>query len=72
MKAQGGVAVQSFSLFNLSARWGWGGGMVSTMPQPLYAWERDLVPILQEAGWAPEPEWTGVENLAATGIQSPN
>jgi hypothetical protein len=31
----------------------------------------DAVPILQEAGWAPEPVWTGMENLAHTGIQSP-
>ena len=25
---------------------------------------KDLVPIVQEAGWAPGPVWTGVENLA--------
>jgi len=37
---------------------GMGGGMVRTMPQPPYPWEKDLVPILQEAGWAPEPGWT--------------
>jgi len=49
-----------------------GGGMVNTMPQLLYPWERDPVFILQEAGWAPEPLWTGVENLAPPGIQSPN
>jgi len=30
------------------------------------------VPIVQEAGWAPEPFWTGAENLAPTGIRSPN
>jgi hypothetical protein len=23
------------------------------------------VPILHEAGWAPGPDWTGVENLAS-------
>jgi len=28
--------------------------------------------ILQEAGWAPGPVWTGEENLAPTGIQSPD
>jgi len=22
------------------------------MPQPLYYWERDLIPIVHEAGWA--------------------
>jgi hypothetical protein len=26
----------------------------------------------QEAGWAPGPVWTGEENLAATGIRSPD
>jgi len=26
------------------------------------------VPIVQEAGWAPEPVWKGAENLATTGI----
>jgi hypothetical protein len=35
-------------------------------------WERDPVPIVQEAGWAPGPVWTGVENLASTGIRSPD
>ena len=28
---------------------------------------KDLVPILQEAGWAPGSVWTGVGNLAPTG-----
>jgi hypothetical protein len=27
--------------------------------------------MVQEAGWAPGPVWTGAENLAPTGIQSP-
>jgi hypothetical protein len=26
------------------------------------------VPIVQEAGWAPGPVWTGVEKLAPPGI----
>jgi hypothetical protein len=29
------------------------------------------VPIVQEAGWASEPIWIGAENLAPTGIRSP-
>jgi hypothetical protein len=33
---------------------------------------KDPVPIVQEAGLAPGPIWTGVENLALTGIRSPN
>jgi hypothetical protein len=31
---------------------------------------KDPVPIVQEAGWAPGPVWTGAENLALTGIRS--
>ena len=30
------------------------------------------VPFVQEAGWALEPVWTGAENLAPTGIRSPD
>jgi len=26
---------------------------------------KDPVPIVEEAGWAPGPVWTGVENLAS-------
>ena len=33
---------------------------------------KDPVPIVQEAGWAPGPVWTGAENLAPTGIGSPD
>ena len=29
-------------------------------------------PIVWEAGWAPGPVWTGAENLASTGIRSPD
>ena len=32
---------------------------------------KDPVPIVQEAGWAPGPIWTGTENLVPTGIRSP-
>jgi hypothetical protein len=30
----------------------------------------DAIPILQDAGWAPGPVWTGAENLAHTGFRS--
>ena len=30
-----------------------------------------VLPIVQEAGWATGPVWTGAENLASTGIRSP-
>jgi hypothetical protein len=33
---------------------------------------KDPVPIVQEAGWASEPVWIGSENLASTGIPSPD
>ena len=33
-------------------------------PRPLFTPGKDLVPIVQEAGWAPGPVWTGAENLA--------
>jgi hypothetical protein len=31
---------------------------------------KDLVPIVQEVGWAPGPVWTCAKNLAPTGIRS--
>jgi hypothetical protein len=40
------------------------------MPRPLSTPRKDPVPIVQEAGWAPGPVWTGAENLAPTGIRS--
>ena len=43
-------------------------GVVRTTPRPLYPRERYPVPIVQEAGLAPRPDWTGTENLPPTGI----
>jgi hypothetical protein len=31
---------------------------------------KDLVPIVQDAGWAPGTVWKGAENLDPTGIRS--
>jgi len=42
------------------------------MLQPQFTPGKDPVPIVQEAGWAPGPVWTGAENLAPTRIQSPD
>jgi hypothetical protein len=42
------------------------------MPWPLSTPGKDPVPIVQEAGRAPGPVWTGAENLAPTGIRSPD
>jgi len=47
----------------------WG---VSVTARPLFTPGKDLVPIVQEAGWAPGSVWTGAENLDATGIRSPD
>jgi hypothetical protein len=33
---------------------------------------KDPVSIVYEAGWVPGPVWTGAENLAVTGIRSPD
>jgi hypothetical protein len=38
--------------------------------RPLHPQEKDPVPIIQKAGWAPGPVWTDGENLAYTGIRS--
>ena len=42
--------------------------MVNATPRPLYTRERDLLPIEQEAGWAPAPVCMGVEDLAPPGF----
>jgi hypothetical protein len=42
--------------------------MVNSTTLPLYPRERDPVPIVQEAGWAPGPVWTAAENLALAGF----
>jgi hypothetical protein len=46
--------------------------VVSSTPRPYFTPGKDPVPIVQEAGWAPGPVWTGAENLAPTGIRSPD
>ena len=33
---------------------------------------KDPVPIVQEGGWVSEQVWIGAENLASTGIRSPD
>jgi hypothetical protein len=48
---------------------GWG---VSATPRPLSIYGKEPVPIVQEAGWAPGPVWTGAENLVPTGIRFPD
>jgi len=36
-----------------------GGEWVSSTPRPHFSPGKDPLPILQEAGWVPEPVWTG-------------
>jgi hypothetical protein len=38
------------------------------MPRPHLTPGKDPVPIVQEAGWASGPVWTGAENLAPPGF----
>ena len=56
-----GVEVLLYSFFNLGTRRGW---VVNSAPRPLYPWEREPLPIAQEAGWAPGPVWKGVEKIS--------
>ena len=43
------------------------------MPRPSFTPPgKDPVLIVQVAGWTPGLVWTGVENLAHTGIRSPD
>ena len=41
-------------------------------PQPHFSPGKDPVPIVQKAGWASGPVWTCAENIASTGIRSPD
>ena len=69
MKAEMGSRGIALLFFHLDARWGW---VVSATPRSLYPREKDPVPTVQEAGWAPEPVWTGADNLDPTGIPYPD
>jgi hypothetical protein len=58
------------STLSLTSALNWGG---LSKPRPIrFTPVKDPVPILKKAGWAPGPVWTGVENLAPTGIRSPD
>jgi len=48
------------------------GVVVNATLRSLYSWDRHLVPIVQEAGWASGPVRKGAKNLAATGSRSPD
>jgi hypothetical protein len=59
----GRVGVQLYSIF-LSRHQKGGGGGISVTHRPHLTPGIDTVPIVQEAGWASGPVWTGAENLA--------
>ena len=42
------------------------------MTRPIITPGKEPVPILQEVVWDRGPVWTGAENLALTGIRSPD
>ena len=48
-----------------------GGGWLKPGPGRFTS-GKDPVPFVQKAGWAPGPVWTGEENVAPTGIRSPD
>jgi hypothetical protein len=67
-KAQRGSRGIALLFLDLGARrGGW------SAPRPgRFTPGKDPVPIVQEAGWAPGPVWTGAKYLSPTGIRSPD
>jgi len=62
------VEVWLCSFFNLSTRWRW---VVNATPQLLYPLERPSAHCI--GGWVgPRTVWMGAENLAPSGIRSPD
>jgi hypothetical protein len=45
---------------------------INATPRPPYLLGRDLIPIVEKAGWDPGLVWTGAKSLALTGIRSPD
>jgi len=62
----GGVQLELYSFLTTALEGVWGQRRA---PAALYP-GKDPIAIVQEAGWAPGPFWTGAENLAHTGIRS--
>ena len=58
---RGEAAVHFQMMRSFGARRVW---VISITPRPLYP-SKDPVPIVQEAGWASGPVWTGAENLTS-------
>jgi hypothetical protein len=68
-RTDGGVDELLYSFFNLDARW---DGWSTPGPGRFTPREKNPVLILQEAGRSPGTVLTGAENLAPTGIRSPD
>ena len=49
-----------------------GGEGSASRPGPPFTPGKDTLSIVHEVGWAQGPVWTGAENLAPTGIRSPD
>ena len=65
---RGRVEVQLYSFMTSALdRRGWSGPRSG-----LFTPGKDPVPIVQQVGWDPGPVWTCAENLALTGIRSPD
>jgi len=48
------------------------GGWSVPHLQPLYSFKRDLVPIVQDAGWALGLVWMGLDNLTCHSVWIPD
>jgi hypothetical protein len=57
-----GIALLSHDLGTRRGEWS------AARPGLIFTPGKDLLPIVQEAGWAPGPVWTGAENLASLGF----
>ena len=68
-KAQGRIEAYLYFFLNLGARCIW---VVTTTSRSLWPRGRDIVPVLEEAGWVPGPIWTCAKNLAPIGVRSPD
>ena len=64
MKTQNRHRGIALLFLNLSARWG--GWLMPSAGH--FNPVNDLVPIIQEAGWATGPVWTDAEKLSTAGI----
>ena len=66
MKAHRETEVYLYSFFNL------GGWWLTPRPGRLTPEKQNPVPVVLEAGWTSGPVCKGAENLALTGIRSPD